>query len=167
MMTATAAPPRLIVIAALAANGVIGKDNTLPWRLPADLKRFKALTTGNPIVMGRKTWESLGRPLPGRHNIVVSRNPAYVAQGATVVASLDQAVTAAGAVAQIYVIGGAELYQQALARADRLELTEIAADFEGDARFPPFERRQWRETARERHSDDAGLTYDFVTYDKP
>ena len=149
------------LIAAVARNGTIGRDNALPWRLPEDLRRFKALTTGHAIIMGRKTWESLGRPLPGRRHVVVSRNPGYRADGVTVVGTLAEALAAAGSDA--YVIGGAMLYAQALPFVDRLELTEIDADFAGDACFPPFDRHQWREVARETHRTAEGLGYAFVT----
>jgi dihydrofolate reductase len=155
--------PRLTVIAAVAANGVIGRDNRLPWRLPEDLKRFKALTMGHPMIMGRKTWESLPGRLPGRPHIVVTGNPAYRAEGATVAASLAEAIAAAGATDEIFVIGGGQLYAEALPLADCLQLTEIAADFEGDARFPPFDREAWQETARESRQSDAGYAYAFVT----
>jgi dihydrofolate reductase len=156
--------PKLTLIAAVAANGIIGRDNRLPWRLPEDLKHFKALTMGHPMIMGRKTWESLPGKLPGRPHIVVTRNPSYQAEGATVVTSLQAAVAAAGEVDEVFVIGGAELYGQALDVADRLQLTEIDADFEGDACFPDWDRSKWHETAREIHRTEAGLGYAFVTY---
>jgi dihydrofolate reductase len=159
-------PPRLTLIAAVARNGVIGRDNKLPWRLSEDLKHFKALTMGHPMVMGRKTWESLPGKLPGRPHIVVTRNPAYVAAGATVANSLQAAIAAAGNVDEVFVIGGAELYAQAFEFADRLQLTEIDADFEGDAHFPNWNRAAWRETARETHQAEGGLDYAFVTYDR-
>jgi dihydrofolate reductase len=156
----------LSVIAAVARNGVIGKDNALPWHLPADLKHFKALTSGHTVIMGRKTWESLPekfRPLPGRQNIVVTRNAGYVATGASVVTSLADAMAAATD-PEAFVIGGAELYQAALPLADRLQLTEIDMDYEGDTRFPALDPAQWRETARDAQRDEAGLGYAFVTY---
>ena len=156
----------LTLIAAVARNGVIGKDNRLPWHLPADLKHFKALTTGHAVIMGRKTWESLPekfRPLPGRQNIVVTRNAGYAAAGATVVNSLADAVAAASG-SEAFVIGGAELYQAALGLADRLELTEIARDYDGDTVFPTRDPAQWRETARESQRDDNGLDFAFVSY---
>jgi dihydrofolate reductase len=159
-------PPRLTLIAGIARNGVIGRDNKLPWRLPEDLKHFKALTMGHPMIMGRKTWESLPGKLPGRQHIVVTRNPAYCADGATVVGSLQAAVAAAGEVDEVFVIGGAELYAQAFEFADRLQLTEIAADFEGDAHFPNWNRAAWRETARAAHRAEAGYDYAFVTFDR-
>lgn len=156
--------PALVLIAAVAANGVIGVNNTLPWRLPDDLKRFKALTLGHPIIMGRKTWESLGRPLPGRHNIVITRQPGYAAPGATVVDSVAAAIAACADEATAFVIGGAEIYALTLPLAQRMELTEVHADVTGDACFPPFNRHEWRETLREPRSDATGLTYDFVSY---
>ena len=158
----------LTLIAAVARNGVIGKDNRLPWHLPADLRHFKALTSGHTVIMGRKTWESLPpnfRPLPGRRNIVVTRNAAFRAEGATVVNSLADAVAAAQD-GEAFVIGGAELYAAALPLADRLQLTEIDADFEGDTHFPAFDSREWRETAREAHLDESSFDYAFVTYER-
>lgn len=159
--------PRITLIAAVARNGVIGRDNALPWRLPEDLKRFKALTTGHPIVMGRKTWESLGRPLPNRRNIVVTRDASFLADGATVVTSIDAALAASVDASETFVIGGAEIYKLALPRADRLQLTEINADFDGDTLFPALACEEWRETAREHHpADGTPFSYDFVTYDR-
>jgi dihydrofolate reductase len=160
--------PTLTLIAAVARNGVIGRDNALPWHLPADLKHFKALTTGHAVIMGRKTWESLPekfRPLPGRQNIVVTRNAGYQAEGATVVSSLPAALTATAG-DNAFVIGGAELYAAALPLADRLQLTEIDAAFDGDTHFPAVAPREWRETARETHRDEAGLGYAFATYER-
>jgi dihydrofolate reductase len=154
------------LIAGIARNGVIGRDNKLPWRLPEDLKHFKALTMGHPMIMGRKTWESLPGKLPGRQHIVVTRDPAYCADGATVVGSLQAAVAAAGEVDEVFVIGGAELYAQAFEFADRLQLTEIAADFAGDAHFPDWSRATWHETARETRRAEAGYEYAFVTYER-
>ncbi|MFY9326793.1 MAG: dihydrofolate reductase [Georgfuchsia sp.] len=155
----------LTLIAAVARNGTIGRDNTLPWRLPEDLKHFKALTIGHPIVMGRKTWESLGRPLPGRLNIVVTRDTAYHAEGATVVNSLQDALHLVIDAEELFVIGGAEIYRLALPLADRLQLTELDADFDGDTHFPAFARSAWHETARVQHRADAGYDYAFVTYE--
>lgn len=159
--------PRITLIAAVAKNGVIGAGNSLPWRLPEDLKRFKALTLGHPIVMGRKTWESLGRPLPGRTNIVVSRNADFAAAGAQRVGSLAEALTAAAATDsdEVFIIGGAEIYRQALPLAQRLQLTEIDQDFAGDVHFPTVDPALWRETAREAHPVGADFAYAFVTYD--
>ena len=158
--------PTLTVIAAVARNGVIGRDNALPWHLPADLKHFRALTMGHAVIMGRKTWESLPekfRPLPGRQNIVVTRNAGYAAAGAEIAASLPAALALARGT-QAFVIGGAELYRAALALADRLELTEIARDYEGDTFLPARDPAQWRETSREAQRDDNGLDFAFVSY---
>ena len=160
--------PILTLVAAVARNGVIGIDNRLPWHLPADLRHFKALTMGNTVIMGRKTWESLPtnfRPLPGRRNVVVTRNAGYQAAGAEVATSLPAAIAAAGK-GEAFVIGGAELYAAALPLADRLQLTEIDAAFEGDTHFPAIDPHRWREAARESHRDDAGLAYAFVTYQR-
>ena len=160
------------LIAALSRNRVIGKDNALPWKLSDDLKRFKALTLGHPVVMGRKTYESiiaaLGRPLPGRENIVVTRSPDYRAPGCRVVHSLAQALEAARAAPggdECCVIGGEEIFRSALPVADRLEFTEIDRDFEGDTWFPEYDPGNWQETARETRRTD-GLSYDFVTYQR-
>jgi len=159
-------PPTFALIAAVARNGVIGANNALPWHLPADLKRFRSLTTGHSIVMGRRTWESIGRPLPERQSIVVTRSPRYAAAGALVVTSLDAALAAAALPAPVFCIGGGELYRAALPYADALYLTEIDRDFDGDASFPEFDRRVWRETARESYAGESpdGLAYAFVTY---
>lgn len=159
--------PRLSLIAAVAANGVIGSDNALPWRLPEDLKRFKALTMGHPVIMGRKTFESIGRPLPGRRNIVISRNAGYQAEGCEVANSLSAALDSCQADSnEIFVIGGAQIYAEALPQARRLYLTEIRRDFAGDARFPAFDRHHWQEISRERLRTPEGLEFDFAVYDR-
>jgi dihydrofolate reductase len=160
--------PRLSLLVARARNGVIGHQGTLPWRLPEDLAFFKRTTMGHPIVMGRKTWESIGRPLPGRRSIVVSRNGSYVAPGAEVVTSLEEALTLCADATEVFVIGGAELYRLAMPRADRLLVTEIDADFDGDVILPTIDRSAWRETGREHHSPAAGraFNFDFVTYER-
>jgi len=162
------AAPRVCLIAAMASNRVIGRNNALPWHLPADLKRFKALTMGHPVVMGRKTYESIGKPLPGRRNLVITRNRAYSAPGCEIVHSLDAAIDACRGAHEIFIIGGAELYNESLPRAHSLEFTEIQADFEGDAVFPQFPAERWRETAREIHRAAAGVPfrYDFVRYER-
>ncbi|TGE02506.1 dihydrofolate reductase [Methylobacterium nonmethylotrophicum] len=129
-------PPRLTLIAAVARNGVIGRDNALVWRLRSDLRRFRALTMGKPVVMGRKTWDSIGRPLPGRRAIVLTRDSAWQAQGAERAASLEEALRLAGDAQEVMVAGGAQIYALALPRADRLYLTEVDAAPEGDVRFP-------------------------------
>lgn len=160
--------PRICLIAALAANRVIGNHNALPWHLPADLKRFKALTMGHAVVMGRKTCESIGRPLPGRRNLVITRNPGYSAPGREIVHSLYEAVAACGGADTIFVIGGAQLYRESLPRAHCLEFTEIHAAFDGDALFPEYSRAEWREIAREIHEAGVGVPfrYDFVRYER-
>ena len=152
---------RIALIAAMAENGVIGRENRLPWRLPADLRRFKSVTMGKPVIMGRKTYESIGKPLPGRSNIVVTRDPDYRAQGCQVVHSLDQALEAGAGHAEVMVIGGAELYRQALGRAQRMYLTLVRAEVEGDTLFPDIEPQQWRELERESHRADEKNQYDY------
>jgi len=159
--------PRVSVIAAPARNRVIGIGNRLPWRLPEDLAHFKALTLNHPILMGRKTFESLGRPLPGRTNIVITRTPGYRRDGCLVADSVPAALALCRDAAEVFFIGGAELYAQALPLADRLYLTEIQAEVEGDAWFPDYDRAPWREVSRDRRSDEAaGLEYHFVVYDR-
>jgi dihydrofolate reductase len=157
----------LALIAAVARNGAIGKDNGLLWRLPADLQHFKRTTVGAPVVMGRKTWESLPvafRPLPGRRNVVVTRNAAWTAPGAEAAPSLEGALDLLGDAERVFVIGGGELYAQALPVADLLVLTEVDADFDGDTFFPAWDRSAFAELSRDRHVSDAGWAYDFVTY---
>lgn len=157
----------LSLIAAMAKNRVIGRNNSLPWHLPEDLKYFKATTLGKPILMGRKTFESIGKPLPGRTSVVLTRNPGWSFDGCLVVPSLDAALAQLADREEILVIGGAELYQQTLARADRLYLTEIDADFEGDAWFPEFDRSQWQPISRQPHPDNGrGFGFDFVVYQR-
>jgi dihydrofolate reductase len=160
--------PRVSLVVAMAKNRVIGANNTLPWHLPADLKHFKALTMGHHMVMGRKTYESIGKPLPGRTSVVVSRNEGYSAPGVIVVNSLKAAISACGNDEEIYVIGGAELYRQALGLADRIYLTEIDADIPGDAHFTEFDSKLWQETGRVSHSPDEKnlYPYHFVVYDR-
>lgn len=132
----------------MAANRVIGRDNRLPWHLPADLRHFKQLTIGKPVLMGRKTWESIGRPLPGRTNIVVTRARDYRAPGCVVVHSLDEAFSAAGQSGEVMVIGGAEFYRQVLPRADCIYLTLVHGEFEGDTFFPELDDAHWQEVER-------------------
>jgi len=162
----TVIKPRVSLIVAMANNRVIGINNTLPWHLPADLKHFRNLTMGHHIVMGRKTHESIGKPLPGRTSVVVTRNPAYSAPGVIAVNSLEAAISACGDDNEIFVIGGAELYLQAIALADRIYMTEIDADIHGDAHFPEFKRSEWLELSRETHSqlEPQPLQYQFVVY---
>lgn len=154
----------IALIVAMGENRVIGVDNRIPWRLPADLKRFRQITLGKPVIMGRRTHESIGRPLPGRKNIVVSGNACYRSEGCVVVHSLEQALAAAGAAAEIMVIGGAALYRACLPRACRLYLTLVHQEFDGDTYFPELDWTLWRETARDGVHEDTlnGLRYSFV-----
>ena len=142
------------IIVAVAENGVIGSDNHLPWHLPDDLKRFKALSLGKPIVMGRRTFDSIGRPLPGRTNIVISRQSGLAIEGVRVVHSLDAALAAAGSVPEIVVIGGAEIFRQVLPRTNTIHLTRVHAQVAGDVVFPKLDPAQWREAAVEHHPAD-------------
>lgn len=159
---------RLSLIVARARNGVIGLEGKMPWHLPQDLAHFKRTTLGHPIIMGRKTWESIGRPLPGRRNLVVTRNAAFPAPGAEVVTSLDQALARVAMLDEVFVIGGGELYALAMPLAQRLVVTEIDAEFAGDAFFPTPATGEWRETSREVHpaSAEQALGYAFVTYER-
>ena len=157
---------KINLIFARAANGVIGKDGTMPWHLPEDLAHFKRLTQGWPVIMGRKTWDSLParfRPLPGRSNIVITRQADWHEAGAEPVASLDAALDRCKASAEVWVIGGAQIYAQAEPLADRVEVTEIAGDFEGDA-FAPVLGAHWRETSREHHVSSNWLKFSFISY---
>jgi dihydrofolate reductase len=160
--------PVVSIIAALAENRVIGADNALPWRLPEDLRHFRRLTTGHAVIMGRRNYESIGKPLPQRRNIVVSRNPGYVAPGCVVVPSLEAAFAAAGDDPEVFVIGGGEIYRQALARADRMYLTLVHATVAGDVRFPSYDARDWQERAREFHPPDErhAWGFSFVTLER-
>jgi dihydrofolate reductase len=166
------AAPRIVIVAAVAENGVIGRNNALPWRIKSDMARFRAVTMGKPVVMGRKTFLSIGKPLAGRTNIVVSRNAAFGAPGIVVAPSLEAALLAARgdalrrAVDEIAVIGGTEIFAQAMPLADRLDITLVHAWPVGDARFPPIDPKLWSETARHEHPagplDDAA--YAVITY---
>ncbi|KZC02536.1 dihydrofolate reductase [Methylobacterium radiotolerans] len=147
-MSATVAP-LVSLVAAVARNGVIGRDNGLAWHLSSDLKRFKALTMGKPMLMGRRTWDSIGRPLPGRRTLVLTRDTGFRAEGVETVHDWNSALAAAGA--ELMVVGGAEIYALALPHADRLHLTEVEAEPAGDVRFPAFDRARFRETFREAH----------------
>lgn len=166
--------PAIAIVVAVAENGVIGNNNTLPWRLPKDLAYFKKITMGHPVVMGRKTYESIGKPLPGRINIVVTRNADWQAQGVTVCGSLKQAldegakVARKNNVAQIMVIGGAEFYAQVLPIATRLYLTEVHAEIDGDTYFPSFDRSHWQAKESIRYEADAGnpYAYSFVLLER-
>jgi dihydrofolate reductase len=158
--------PRVTLILARARNGVIGARGGLPWRLPEDLAFFKRTTMGHPIVMGRKTWESIGRPLPGRRSIVVTRDRGFAAAGAEVVHGLDEAIARCADADEIFVIGGAQLYAEALPRADRLLLTEIDAEFDGDTFLPAPSPDQWTEADRAHHppAGARSFAFDFVDY---
>jgi len=145
---------QLSIIVAMDANRVIGNNNQLPWHLPADLHHFRQITMGKPILMGRKTWESIGRPLPGRTSIVITRDRNYVAEGCIVVHSVDEALRAARGHDEVMVIGGEQLYRQVLPDADVLYLTLVEGDFTGDAFFPELAHAQWREVERSAHAAD-------------
>jgi dihydrofolate reductase len=156
---------RVAVIVAVDEHGGIGRDGRLPWHLPEDLKRFKALTMGHPIVMGRRTWDSIGRPLPGRRSIVLSRQPGLVIEGAEVVPSLENALRVAGAAPEVLVIGGAEIYREALPLADWIHLTRVHATVQADTFFPRLDAAEWEEVAREDRAADErhAHPYSFVT----
>jgi len=153
--------PRLSIIVAMARNRVIGARGMIPWRLPGELKRFRSVTMGHHLIMGRKTWESIGRPLPGRTSVIVTRQPGYQAPGALVAHSLDEAIAACRGDEEIFVIGGAELYAQALPRASRLYLTVVEADVEGDTWMPELDASIWRETASESFAADVQHAYAY------
>ena len=162
----TGMKPRISILVAMASNRIIGANNTLPWHLPADLKHFKALTMGHHIVMGRKTYESIGKPLPGRTSVVVTRNADYAPPGVVVANSLEGAISACENDAEIFVIGGAEIFSQALEFADTLYMTEIKRDVAGDVSFPEFDKKEWQEISRELHHQETPepLEYHFVEY---
>jgi dihydrofolate reductase len=158
--------PHLTIVVATDAKRGIGINNTLPWRLPEDLAHFKRITSGHPIIMGRKTFDSIGRPLPNRRNIVITRNPDWRHDGVESAGSLDDAIALAGD-AEAYLIGGAQIFAQALPLTDRLIVTEIDKTFACDTFFPPLDPLQWREIARERHHSDLNeCDYAFVTYQR-
>ena len=160
--------PKINLIYARAANGVIGKDNAMPWHLPEDLAHFKRLTQGWPVIMGRKTWDSLPvrfRPLPGRSNVVITRQTDWQEAGAQPASSLTEALAQCSQSEQVWIIGGAQIYAQAEPLANRIEVTEIAQDFDGDA-FAPTLNEAWRETARTAHVSSQGLPFSFVTFEK-
>ena len=159
----------IALVLAMADNGVIGARGAIPWRLPDDLRRFKAITMGKPILMGRKTWDSLPRkPLPGRSNIVITRDRAFRAEGAVIAHSLDEAIARAQSEQpdEIMIVGGAEIYLAALPRAGLVHLTQVHGDFAGDAHMPPFDMDVWRETAREDRETVEGLRYSYVTLER-
>ncbi len=156
----------LSLIVAIAKNRVIGVNNTLPWHLPEDLKRFRALTTGHHIIMGRKTYDSLGRLLPGRTTVIVTRNQDYKVEGAIVVHSLEAAIAACGDDNEAFLIGGAELYKDGLKLGNKLYVTEIDAEYEGDAFFPEFEMNEWESGQRESHQAENNLRFSYITYQR-
>jgi dihydrofolate reductase len=159
---------RITLIAAVAENGVIGRGNALPWHLPSDLQRFKRLTTGHAVVMGRKTWESIRRPLPHRRNIVISGAPGFHPAGATVVPTFAAAVEASRDLAELFAIGGSRVFQAALPLSDRLELTRVHARVPGDTFFPPLDLADWKLVGEEHHpaDPDHAYPYSFLTYDR-
>lgn len=158
--------PAIYLVAAVAANGIIGAGGKLPWRLPGELQHFKKLTLGHPIIMGRRTWESLGGALPGRENIVVTTRPGYEAPGAAVASSLDAAIALCLGEPVAFVIGGTRLFAEAMPIARGMVLTEIQRDYEGDTRFPAWDRSHWRETQREAHAAPDGTRFDYVLYER-
>lgn len=159
---------RISIIVAMAQNRTIGINNTLPWRCPEDLKHFKTLTMGHHMIMGRKTFDSIGKPLPGRTTVVVTRNPDLKIDGCIVTHSLEEAISACNGDEEIFVVGGAELYTQAIPRADNIYLTEIQQDVMGDAHFPNYNHHDWKEVAREQHVQNSPqpLSFHFVTYQR-
>ena len=159
---------RLSILVAMASNRTIGINNTLPWRCPEDLKHFKALTMGHHMIMGRKTFGSIGKPLPGRTTVVVTRNRELKIEGCIIAHSLDEAIAACAGDEEIFIVGGGELYAQALPLADTLYITEIRQDVAGDAHFPKFDKMEWQEVAREKRSQETPqpLEYHFVTYQR-
>jgi len=157
---------RISIIAAMAKNRVIGCNNALPWHLPEDLKHFRQLTMGHPILMGRRTFESIGKPLPGRTSIVISRNRDFDFPGVKAASSIPEAIALCGDSEEIFFIGGGDLYRQAIELANRIYLTEIQSEFEGDAHFPEFDAGKWREISREKRASESGMAFDFAVYDR-
>ncbi len=158
--------PRLTLVVAIDTERGIGIDNALPWHLPEDLAHFKRTTSGHPIIMGRKTFDSIGRPLPKRRNIVVTRNPEWQHDGVETATSLDAAIGLAGA-AEVFIIGGAQIFVESLPRAHRMIVTEIGKTFDCDTFFPVIDPQQWNEVSREQHqSEQSGLPYAFVVYER-
>lgn len=157
---------RITLLVACANQDVIGRDNALPWHLPEDLRHFRQTTLGHALVMGRKTFDSIGRPLPGRHTVVLSRDPTWRHEGCDVATDLDAALTAAAATGrgEVFVVGGVEVYRQALPRADRVLMTRIALEVQGDAFFPPLAEAQWAVASREDHEGAGGLRYAIIDW---
>lgn len=160
--------PRISIIVAMAQNRTIGINNTLPWRIPEDLKHFKMLTMGHHMIMGRKTFDSIGKPLPGRTTVVVTRNRELAIDGCIMAHSLTEAIAACATDEEVFIVGGAELYRQAMPLVNTLYLTEIRQDVAGDAHFPEFNRAEWQESSRERRRQETPqpLEYDFITYQR-
>jgi dihydrofolate reductase len=158
--------PRLSLIVARARNGAIGRDNALPWHLPEDLQHFKATTLGHPILMGRRTFASIGRPLPGRRNIVLTRDPAWTHPGCEHAASLDEAVALCAGAPDAFVIGGAQVYAAALPKADRLIVTEVDLEVDGDTFFPPTDAAEWACTSRSPGVGRGGQRYSIDTWER-
>lgn len=160
--------PHISLIVARSRNGIIGKEGKLPWHLPEDLKFFKQTTMGRPVIMGRHTWESIGRPLPGRQNIVLTRDTSYKAEGAAVVSSLDEALKRFGPDDTVFIIGGADLYRRSLPLVDTAWVTEIGADFEGDASFDDLNKDEWMLVWTEEHpkSEDRPYSYKFQRFER-
>ena len=167
---AASTDPRVYLVAAVAANGIIGAGNAMPWRLSEDLKHFKALTIGHPVIMGRKTYEAIvastGKPLPGRENIVVSRQAGLEIGGVSIASSIEGALAFCIGEPVVFVIGGAEIYKAALPLADGLVMTEIKRDYAGDTKFPDYDRAAFRETQRKPQVSSEGVPFDFVLYEK-
>ena len=158
--------PRVYLVAAVASNGIIGANGKLPWHIPEELRHFKRLTLGHPVIMGRRTWESLKGPLPQRENIVVTRRAGYEAEGAAVASSLEAALAMCIGEPVAFVIGGTQLFEEAMPIAAGMVLTEIQRDYDGDTWFPKWDRRQWRESQREAHTAEDGTRFDFVLYER-
>jgi dihydrofolate reductase len=169
-VTAPGGGTRVYLVAAVASNGVIGAGNRMPWHLAEDLKHFKELTLGHPVIMGRKTFESifaaLGKPLPGRENIVVSRTPGLEIEGASIASSIEGALAFCIGEPVVFVIGGGEIYKAALPLADGIVMTEIRKDYEGDTKFPEYDRGDFRETQRKPQASSSGIPFDFVLYER-
>ena len=160
------AGPRVYLVAAVAANGIIGRNGRLPWHIPEELRHFKRLTLGHPVIMGRRTWESLKGALPQRENIVVTRQAGYEAAGAAVANSLEAALAMCIGEPVAFVIGGTQLFEESMPIAAGMVLTEIQRDYEGDTWFPKWDRSQWRESQREAHTTEDGTRFDFVLYER-
>jgi dihydrofolate reductase len=158
--------PRISIVVARARNGVIGRDNALPWHLPEDLRHFKKTTLGHPVLMGRRTFESIGRPLPGRRNLVLTRDARWSHAGCEPVRSLDEAVSLCSGLPELFVIGGAQVYDEALALADRLIVTRIDAEPEGDATFPEPDVSQWRQVHTQPGRSASGLAFEIVEFER-